>query len=280
MNYMKTKIGKMKTLINHTLIYDDECPMCDRYTQAFMTTGMLDQKGRVAYSEIVNNRHTYIDWDRARNEIALWNKDDNTVIYGVASLTTILGHRFPIFKPLFASSLFVLLMSQVYAFISYNRKVIAPSREFEGLNACTPDQNYPARSAYIIFAWLVTSFILVHYARLLAPWVGESNFVREFVICGGQLVFQGFLVWMVNKDRWVHYLGNIMTISLGGALLLTPMLIVDQWIDSSSIYLGFFILIVTVMCLEHIKRVKLLALPWYITATWILYRGLVLIVIL
>ncbi|MGL1885157.1 MAG: DUF393 domain-containing protein [Reichenbachiella sp.] len=269
----------MKTLTNHTIIYDDECPMCNQYTQAFITTGMLDQEGRVAYSEAVNSPGIAIDWDRARNEIALWNKEDNSVLYGVASLTTILGQSLPIFKPLFASRVFVFLMRYLYAFISYNRKEIAPSRVFEGRNACTPDQNNTARWAYIIFAWLGTSFILVHYARLIIPWVDASNYYSEFLICGGQLVFQGIIVMIVKKDRWMHYLGNVITISLAGALLLTPMFLLDHWVANSWVFLGYFILIVAAMFFEHMRRVRILELPWYLTATWVLYRFLVLAII-
>lgn len=270
----------MKTLTNHTIIYDDECPMCNQYTKAFIKTGMLDQEGRVAYSRAISDQSAHVDWDRARNEIALINKNDNSVIYGVESLTTIFQQRFPWFKPLFASSIFLLIMRYIYAFISYNRKVIAPSKVFEARNSCTPDQNYIARWAYIIFAWLVTSYILVNYSGLLIPLVEESNFIREFMICGGQIVFQGVIVLLVKRDRWIHYLGNVMTISLVGALALLPMLILETWVVNSGLYLGYFMLIVSLMLFEHVKRVKMLELPWYISATWVLYRLLVLAIIL
>ncbi len=36
----------MKTLRNHTLIYDKECPMCNLYSKGFIQSGMLDENGR------------------------------------------------------------------------------------------------------------------------------------------------------------------------------------------------------------------------------------------
>jgi predicted DCC family thiol-disulfide oxidoreductase YuxK len=41
----------MKTLKDHTLLYDATCPMCRLYTRAFVSSGMLDQEGRAPYQE-------------------------------------------------------------------------------------------------------------------------------------------------------------------------------------------------------------------------------------
>lgn len=270
----------MKTLTNHTIIYDDECPMCKEYTKAFVKTNMLDANGREAYTKVVNNNIPNIDWDRARNEIALINKEDNSVKYGVDSVLTIIGHSLPVAKPFFDFKPVRFLLGHLYFFISYNRKVIAPGKVFEGRNTCTPDLNYTYRWTYIVFAWLVTSLILVFYSRLTVPLVPETNFLREFMVCGGQIVFQGVIVALTRKDRWIHYLGNVMTISLGGALLLTPMFLLTNFVDSNWFYIGYFMLVVSLMFLEHMRRVNILELPWFISATWVLYRFLVLFIIL
>ncbi len=270
----------MKTLTDHTIVYDDECPMCNFYTKGFVKTGMLDGNGREAYTEMVSSNVPSIDWERARNEIALVNKNDNSVKYGVESLVHIIGYNFPMFKWLLNLVLIRFFISRLYFFISYNRKVIAPGKVFEGFNTCTPNMNYTYRWTYIIFAWLITSTVLVFYSNLIVPLVTESNFVREFLICGGQIVFQGIIVGLVKKDRWIHYLGNVMTISLGGALLLSPMFLLTTLIHSNLFYMGYFMIIVSLMLLEHIRRVKMLGLPWFISLTWVIYRFLVLSIIL
>jgi hypothetical protein len=140
--------------------------------------------------------------------------------------------------------------------------------------------NYAYRWAYIVFAWLVTSVILVFYSKLAVPLFPESEFAREFIVCGGQILFQGAIVLIVRKERAIHYLGNVMTISLGGALLLLPMFLVARFIDANEFFIGYFMVIVALMFFEHLRRVKILELPWYISVTWVLYRFLVLFVIL
>jgi hypothetical protein len=270
----------MKTLTDHTIIYDDECPMCKEYIKAFVKTGMLDQNGREAYTEAVNSNHPNIDWNRARNEIAMINKKDGTITYGAESVLTIIGNSFPVFQPLFNLSLFKFPVRRLYFFVSYNRKVVAPGKVFEGCDTCTPDMNYAYRWAYIIFAWLVTSFTLVFYSKLAVPLFQESGFAREFIVCGGQIIFQGAIVLLVRKERAIHYLGNVMTISLGGAIMLCPMFLVAKFLDSNLFFVGYFMIVVALMFLEHLRRVKILELPWFISGTWVLYRFMVLYIIL
>jgi hypothetical protein len=270
----------MKTLRDHTILYDDECPLCSKYTKAFVSTGMLDENGREAYTKLVHSDIPGIDWNRARNEIAMINKKENTVLYGVDSLMSIIGNSIPFLKPLFTFKPFYFLMRQLYFFISYNRKAMAPGIVFEGKNTCIPDLNYAYRWAYILFAWLVTSTILVQYSHLAVPLVPASDFYREFLVCGGQVLFQGILVALTKRDRWIHYLGNVMTISLVGALALTPMLLLGGVITSNWFYIGYFVIVVGCMFLEHVRRVRILELPWFISASWVLYRFLVLSIIL
>jgi hypothetical protein len=270
----------MKTLANHTIIYDDECPACREYTKGFVKAGMLDQHGRAAFTDLVHTNIPNIDWERARNEIAMINKKDNTVQYGVDSLMSIIAYGMPVFKPLFGFKPFYFLMSRLYFFVSYNRKVLAPGTVFEANNTCKPSLNYTYRWAYILFAWLVTSIILVQYSRLVVPLVPVSDFYREFLVCGGQILFQGTIVAITMRDRWIYYLGNVMTISLVGALALMPMLLLRVVITSNWVYIGYFMIVVGCMFFEHVRRVRILELPWFISASWVLYRFLVLVIIL
>lgn len=269
----------METLKDHVIIYDDECPLCNAYTKLFIKTGMLDSDGRERY---INSAHKFpfIDKEKAKNEIALINKKDNTVTYGIHSLFKIIGNRFSLFTPLFNSPIFQFLMKKLYFFISYNRKVIAPGKLFEVKYSCNPILNIPYRMVYIIFSLLVTSLILYHYSDLLTPFVPSGTLYRELVICGGQIVFQGIMVAYFQKIKVIHYLGNLMTISLGGAILLTPMLIVDTTFASDLFILFYFLSVAFLMFLEHVRRVKLLELPAVVSFTWVLYRILVLLVIL
>ena len=116
----------MKTLKDHIILYDAECPMCKLYTNAFTKTGMLDLDGRVAYQQIPDAVCPYVDRQRAVNEIALVDTKTGEVNYGIQSLFKVIAHSFPILSGLFSFKPFIWLMSKVYAFISYNRRVIIP----------------------------------------------------------------------------------------------------------------------------------------------------------
>src|SRR5688572_20252266 len=111
----------MKTLKDHVIIYDDECPMCDLYTGAFVKTKMLEKNGREPYSWLPSSLRKQIDPQKARNEIALVNPKTGKVLYGIDSLFTILGYRFQFLKPIFQFEPFRLLTKYFYSFISYNR---------------------------------------------------------------------------------------------------------------------------------------------------------------
>lgn len=255
--------------------------MCAMYSRAMVRTGMLDERGRAAYSEAACAFHPSLDAHRAKNEIALVNHETNEVTYGIDSLFAVVGHRYPILRPLFRFPLLRPIYLRLYRLVSYNRKAIAPPPVFEEPGSCTPDLNLKYRWAYIIFAWLVTSLILLHYSALMYPLIPETSSLREFAICGGQLIFQALTVWWVRKERMIHYFGNMMTISLAGALVLLPVLLIGQWVMLPDfLFAGYFLAVAGGMLLEHVRRVKLLSMDWRVTAGWVLYRLMVLGVIL
>ena len=270
----------MRTLKEHTLIYDDECPLCDLYSAAFVKSGMVDEQGRQPYTEAVKCQLPQVDWQRACNEIALINRRDNTIQYGVEGIATILANNSAVIRWLFSFKVIRMLAAKLYFFISYNRKVIVPGKKFEGHNTCTPTLSYRYRTAYIIWAWLITSAILVYYSSLLTPYLPPTDLTREFLVCGGQIIFQALAVGVIQKQKVIHYLGNMMTISLAGALLLIPPILLSGIIDEKMFYVGWFFAVVGLMFLEHIRRVKILGLPWLLSGTWVLYRIFVLMVIL
>ena len=82
----------MKTLKDHTILYDEVCPLCNAYTGAFVRTGLLDPDGRAPYQQLPAT--TTIDRTRAADEIALVNKRTGEVHYGIQSLFLIIGHAF------------------------------------------------------------------------------------------------------------------------------------------------------------------------------------------
>ncbi|MES2268378.1 MAG: DUF393 domain-containing protein [Bacteroidota bacterium] len=269
----------MRTLQNHTILYDAECPMCKLYTNAFIQTGLLDKDGREAYQQLNDAACPMVDKQRAVNEIALINHETGEVTYGIKSLFKIIGNALPVFKPLFNFSPFVWLMSKVYAFISYNRRIIIPTHGDDFV--VQPGFKLRYRVAYLIFTWAVTSYILTYYAGLLKGIMPVGNLYREGLICGGQVLFQGMIISIVaNPKKW-EYLGNMMTISFAGGLLLLPVLLLANVIGAHPVYYTLYFMVVAgLMFLEHIRRSKILKIGWTLTITWAIYRGLILFIIL
>lgn len=269
----------MRTLGNYTILYDAECPMCNIYTKAFVKTGMLDAAGRAPYQQLAPDACPLVNRQRAADEIALVNRQTGEVTYGIKSLFKVLGNAWPAFKRLFSFTPFVWLMSKVYAFISYNRRVIIPAKNENYIYQPTFKLRY--RIAYLLFTWLITAAILTHYAPLLQGMVPVGSAYREYIICGGQILFQGMVINLLfSKKRW-EYLGNMMTISFTGSLLLLPVVFLSAGIGTHPLfYTLYFLLIAGLMFLEHIRRSKIMGIGWWLTITWAVYRAAVLVAIL
>lgn len=269
----------MKTLNNHVIMFDAECPMCRLYTQAFVKTGMLDADGRMAYQTAPANFCPVVDRQRAVNEIALVNTETGEVSYGIASLFKVIGTSFPVFRKLFSYRPFIWLMGRVYAFISYNRRVIVPG-SIADENGLQPTFRLDYRLAYLVVTCAMVGFILTHYAALLTPLVPIGAGWREYAICSGQVFFQGIIVGLYKKQKLWDYLGNMMAISAAGALLLAPVLVLSHWLAvPAQLATANFLLVAGLMFLGHLRRCKLLSLGWLPTITWGAYRLILLMAI-
>lgn len=54
-----------------TIIYDDNCPLCCWYTDAFVQTGLLQQDGRQSFTATQLTSLPQFDLDRSKDEIPL-----------------------------------------------------------------------------------------------------------------------------------------------------------------------------------------------------------------
>lgn len=272
----------MATLEKYTMVYDADCPLCMAYTGAFISTKMLDKDGRIPYQQVGGEFVPGMDAERSKNEIALVNRETGEVRYGLDSLLTVIGARFKWIAAVARLQPLKFFIQKLYNFISYNRKVIVPAQKSAtGLYDCTPTFKLKYRIAYILFTWLVTSLVLVEYSKLLGDFIPATNFYREFLICGGQIFFQAIAVSLVTRAKRMDYLGNMMTISLMGALMLLPPLITRNFIGvfHPAVYAAHFALVVSFMLFEHARRMKILELGWWPSVSWVLYRLIVLVLI-
>lgn len=258
----------MKTLSNHTLIYDNECPMCNLYSKGFTQCGMLDEEGREAFTEISAKNKSLVDFNRAKNEIALVDHNKNEVVYGLDSLLLIIGNSFPLLEKIAKIQPLYWFFKRLYSFVSYNRKQIIPSAKSETGKACVPDFNLKYRIAYITFVVLFSAYILNLFSGKMIPDI-KGNFGRELAVCLGQILWQTIFLRTYLKYKTWDYLGNMMTVSLIGTLLLIPALLTDF---TAVFYLIYFGIVVLIMFLEHWRRCKILKLNALPTVSWIMFR--------
>lgn len=271
----------MKTLKNHTLLYDQDCPMCNLYTSGFISAQMLDSSGRKPFNQIAANEKAFINIEKSKNEIALIDNENKKVYYGIDSLLKVIGYSFPWMEKVGNVKPINYLLKKTYNFISYNRKVIVPSKiANENVPQCIPDFNIKYRLFYIAFATLFTAIILFQFAKLI-PFLRGAKFGRELLLALGQIGFQYLFIQKLTKEKQINYIGNLVTISVIGSLILVPILILNQFfLINEYVILAWFGLTVNIMIFEHYRRIGILKLPKYLTITWVLYRILALIIIL
>lgn len=269
----------MKTLENHTLLYDNDCPLCKVYTDGFIKTKMLDINGRKPFSQINHEELNYIDIQRATNEIALIDTKNKTVIYGIDSLLRVIGYSFPMIESIGNFKPIKFFLKKLYSFISYNRKVIIPSKSKNKIQ-CVPNFNLLYRLIYIIFATIITTMVLFKFSNSITI-LPKSTIQREFILAFGQIIFQSLFLLRLDTKAMINYAGNLMTVSLMGSIILIPLLILNSFIVFSElILLIYFGITILLMFLEHSRRVSLLQVPIYLSYTWVLFRIIALIIIL
>ncbi|WP_288461776.1 DCC1-like thiol-disulfide oxidoreductase family protein [uncultured Chryseobacterium sp.] len=266
----------MNILKNHTLIYDNECPMCNIYSKGFIKCGMLDEKGREAFTDMSFKNKDLIDFNRAKNEIALVDHEKNTVIYGLDSLLLIIGNSFPKLEKIARIQPLHWFFKKLYSFVSYNRKQIIPSAKDQHEEACVPDFNLKYRLAYFAFVVIFSGYILSIFSSKIGLGL-TPNFWREFAICCGQIVWQTLVLKTYLKEKIWNYLGNMMTVSLIGTLLLIPALFLNLNVNASVIYFGT---VVFIMLSEHLRRSRILKLNLFPTISWTVFRLTVLAVLI
>lgn len=258
----------MKTLQNHILIYDSDCPMCKIYSKGFIKTGMLDGNGRQAFSEISPEIKSILDFPRSKNEIALIDTTENTVIYGLESLLTIIGNSFPTLEKTARIRPFHWLFERLYRLVSYNRKQIIPSPNDYTETNCVPDFNLKYRMSYVVLV-LIFSVIILKFINQQLAATFRSDFHWVIFLFFVQIVMQMISVAIFSKDRFWDFLGNMMTVFLIGSLLLIPMIFLNF---NQFFFLIYWTVIYLIMFLELQRRFKILKMDGFPTITLLIFN--------
>lgn len=267
----------MKKLENYQIIYDDECPLCNVYTRAFIDNGMLDKNGRVPYKEYIVENKFNVDIQKSQNQIALVNTKTGETTYGLDSMLKIITHRFNFVKNLFKIKIIYWLFTKLYSFISFNRKVIAPAKITA--HTCKPEFNTKYRILFIVFCWLVTSLVLQAFTSTF-HFKHYPNYIESILLLV-QIPVQYLILKNKSKENFINYLGHLFFLSLLGSLLLLPIICFNYFIAVPLIISAvYFFAIVLLLVIMHLKRVALLQLNNGLCYSWILYRLSILAIII
>jgi hypothetical protein len=198
------------------IIYDDSCPMCCWYTGEFVRLGFLKEEGRRSFSELSESEWMdNIDLDRSRDEIPLIDTAGGDTLYGIDSLSYLLGQRLPFIPKALSYRPLRWFFSRLYKFISYNRREIAaspPSKE--GID-CTPHFNLFYRLLYLFFSLSVGAMLIGKFTMMYLP--GTAIYLVPGVVI---LLLLPALGWSLQKG--VTYAGLMSTVILMMGLLLIP----------------------------------------------------------
>lgn len=269
-------------LTQHKLLIDQNCPLCNAYGQCFIRYKLIDPAVMDSYQQVDQSIFDKIDEEKAKSEIALLNENNSQVYYGIDAMIHILFPKKGIFYRILMSKPIYFLLRNFYGFISYNRHVIAGGSHTDYSRTCIPETHKMYRWSYILLVALLTAVIVNSFTVQLDQAIGmEHQFWREYLVCFGQISWQFVAVGWIDRSKRLDYLGNMSTVSMIGALLLLPIILIASFINIPA--LGLLLLfgcVVGIMFILHVRRAKQLGLPFIVSISWVIYRSVVLGLIL
>jgi predicted DCC family thiol-disulfide oxidoreductase YuxK len=267
----------MKNTTQQILIYDKDCPLCCWYTQLFIRKGLLSESGRIPFNEAVNNPNLQFDHQLSKNKIALVDFQSGSVTYGIDSLLAILGKRFGWMETIGKFPPINWLLTLLYSFISYNRKVIVPSRCATNCE-CVPERNYYWRVAFIVFCGLIVNLATgLYFGTQLSAFFIGNPFYSDLLFFSAQLGFQFVAFKLLRQINFYDYAGQVSFVSLLGALLLLFFHYGLQVLHTIGIQTAMLAplcygIVYMFMLYEHARRLRILQLSGWLSVSWVLFR--------
>ena len=201
-----------------TILYDDNCPLCCWYTDAFVQTGLLTPDGRQSFTNTkLEHLEDRLDLARSKDEIPLLDDDGGPTLYGIDSLLYLLGQRWAWMPKIARLAPINWFLRRLYKLISYNRRVIVAKETPAGAFDCSPQFNYFYRYVYILLT------LLVGASGILAYSLTRNGGLLAGLVLGVVLLFLLVpLLKMEDYPQRINYLGVVLTpfIPIGVLLLL------------------------------------------------------------
>ncbi|GAB2514380.1 hypothetical protein [Spirosoma aerophilum] len=203
----------MKKLI----VYDESCPMCKLYTKGMVTGNDSGCLTRMGSGQLTHELIGRLDPQRARHEIPLVDLDGGETLYGVDTWLYAVGQRHKQLEEVLSTNWFKSVLQTLYAFISYNRRIIitsAPRRW--NLMDLQPDFHAGFRLAFIaVLSGLISGLFLAVNFPIWLPAV--------LALVLGQLTITGLYLLRQHPDDFsqtmLDYTGHFgMSLLLGSVV--------------------------------------------------------------
>ncbi|GAB4037834.1 hypothetical protein [Spirosoma jeollabukense] len=203
----------MKKLI----IYDESCPMCKLYTKGMVAADTTGNLTRIGSGQLTQDTINRIDPQRARHEIPLVDLDGGDTLYGVDTWIYAFGQRNKQIENLLSMHWLKVILQKLYAFISYNRRIIitsAPGRW--QLFDLQPEFRIGYRIAFILVVFGLIGGLLA--TTIFPVWVPA---VVALIV--SQLIVTSLYLFSLHSDDFLQiildYAGHLGMSVLIGCLL-------------------------------------------------------------
>lgn len=232
------------------IIYDDSCPLCAAYTNAFIQTGLIEKENRKNFSNIEPEWMEVVDTKRSANEIPLIDTTTHQVWYGIDALLEILGQKIPFIKVAGNIQPIKWMLYKMYRLVSYNRRVIVAGKQAPGNYDCTPDFNIRYRILFMLICLCFTTGMLFPIQHYLLG-AGISNLaVQQLLYAHFALAtLNTFVALNLGQQKGIEYLGQVTMLSLIAVLLSLPVILINKYlhfqnVPFNSFYLGMLAIVV------------------------------------
>ena len=248
----------MKTS-NQILLYDDYCPLCAWYSGLFVKYKLLAPENRQPFSTASETLLSLIDFEKGRNEIPLVDPVNGTVLYGLDALLSILGKPFPLIEKIGKIKPLHWLLTKLYKFVSYNRKVVVARKCGTGRIDCSPEFNIPYRLLLVLLSLtiMILSIGAVHSTIL--------SHISFYTITKAQLLIATLIITSISyasafispRRKTIEFFGQASMLTILTVLFLIPLLLLNNFINLPGwlvlSYLGF---VAIVIGKEYFRRMQ------------------------
>ncbi len=262
---------------HYYLLYDEDCRLCKWYTATFVKHGFLQEDARLPYHRGIEDARFEFDIDRARSEIALVNDVGAPVRYGLDSLLFVLGRKWKWVEVVGRFAPVNFALRNLYALISYNRKILSPVVCTTGCQ-CDPPYSSAWRFSLILICGLLTQLLVSGYfSDYFEDYTRINLPMQELLLFSLQFAFQYGAFRLLGYRDFKTYAGHLAVVSLIGALALGIIhagiagLAAFGW-ETQVLQTTGFGMVLGIMLLEHARRVRRLGYAHWLTLSWFVFR--------